>query len=146
MNKLWKITIFFFIISISSVAAQTKISWRTLEGIGFNEKYVPKLDVNFNFPVFSSTLKSLNGQIVEVQGYLIPYDHTGKNIALSSNPYASCFFCGNAGPASVMVLRMKNPSNKIRTDAFKTVRGTLKLNFNDPEEFYYILENAVILN
>ena len=146
MNKLWKITILTFFLSTTYLIAQTKISWRTLESIGFNEKYVSKLDIKFNFPVFSSTLKALNGRTVEVQGYLIPYDHTGKNVALSANPYAACFFCGKAGPASVMVLRMKYPDKKIKTDAYKSVKGTLKLNYNDPEEFYYILENAEIID
>ena len=104
------------------------------------------MDIKFNFPIFSSTLKSLNGKPVEVQGYLIPIDLTGKTVALSANSYAACFFCGNAGPASVMILRMKNPNTKVKTDAYKTVKGTLKLNFDDPEDFYYILEDAVIIN
>lgn len=146
MNKLWKICLMQFFFSTSPLLAQTKISWRTLESIGFNEKYVSELDIKFNFPVFSSTLKSLNGQPVEVQGFLIPIDHTGKTVALSANPFAACFFCGNAGPSSVMILRMKNSSTKVKTDAYKTIRGILKLNFNDPEEFYYILEDAVIIN
>lgn len=146
MNKLWKICLMQLFFSTSPLLAQTKISWRTLESIGFNEKYVSELDIKFNFPVFSSTLKSLNGQPVEVQGFLIPIDHTGKTVALSANPFAACFFCGNAGPSSVMILRMKNSSTKVKTDAYKTIRGILKLNFNDPEEFYYILEDAVIIN
>jgi hypothetical protein len=146
VNKLKGIFFILLLLSTSTLLAQTKISWRTLESIGFNEKYVPKLDIKFNFPVFSSTLKSLNGKPVEVQGYLIPIDLTGKTVALSANSYAACFFCGNAGPASVMILRMKNPNTKVKTDAYKTVKGTLKLNFDDPEDFYCILEDAVIIN
>lgn len=146
MIKLLKLSSLIFFISINSLYAQTKVSWRTLESIGFIEKDLPKSNEKYNFPVFSTTLKKLNGQIIEVKGYLIPFDHTGKNVALSANPYAACFFCGQAGPSSVMILKMKNPSSKIKTDDYKTIKGELKLNFNDPEEFFYILENAVIID
>lgn len=145
MNKKLLGTILILTIAFNLVWAQTKITWKTLEGIGYTEKYVAKLDEKFKFPVFTNNLKSLDGKSVEVQGYLIPFDPTGKEIALSANPYASCFFCGKAGPASIMILKMKVPNKKIKTDMYKSVRGTLKLNYNDPEEFYYILDQAVII-
>lgn len=146
MNKRILGIIFFLTIAINFIWAQSKITWKSLESIGYNEKYVAKLDEKFKFPVFTSQLKSLDGKTVEVQGYLIPFDPTGKEIALSANPYASCFFCGKAGPASIMILKMKVPNKKIRTDMYKSVKGTLKLNYDDPEEFYYILDNAVIID
>ncbi len=144
MNKCILAFIAIFTFSVS-VFAQTKITWKTLEGIGYNEKYVARLDETFKFPVFTSALKALDGKQVEVQGYLIPFDQTGAEVALSANPYAACFFCGKAGPASIMILKLKAPNKKIKTDMYKSVRGTLKLNYNDPEEFYYIIENAVIV-
>lgn len=131
---------------IPILMAQTKLTWKTLESIGFTEKYVPKMEEKFKFPVFTSSLKALDGKTVEVQGYLIPFDPTGAEIALSANPYAACFFCGKAGPASIMILKMKTPNKKIKTDMYKSVRGTLKLNYDDPEEFYYILEGAFIID
>ncbi|MCO5231001.1 MAG: hypothetical protein M9958_07575 [Chitinophagales bacterium] len=138
------IQIFFW--GLSTLTAQTKLTWKILEGIGYQEKYVTKLEENFKFPVFTSFIKSLEGKQVEVQGYLIPFDPTGKEIALSANPYAACFFCGKAGPASVMILHMKTPNTKVKTDNYKIIRGVLKLNSNDPEEFYYIIENAIIVD
>ncbi|MCO5234048.1 MAG: hypothetical protein M9888_09985 [Chitinophagales bacterium] len=131
---------------ITSLSAQTKLSWKILEGIGYQEKYVSKLEENFKFPLFTSFIKSLEGKTVEIQGYLIPFDPSGKEIALSANPYAACFFCGKAGPASVMILHMKTPNTKIKTDTYKTIRGILKLNYNDPEEFFYIIENATFID
>lgn len=133
-------------VCIHLLFGQTKITWKTLEGIGYSEKYVAKLEEKFKFPIFTSHLKSLDGKPVEVQGYLIPFDPTGKEIALSANPYAACFFCGKAGPASIIILKMKVPNKKVKTDMYKSVKGTLKLNYDDPEEFYYILENAVIID
>ncbi|MCZ2394615.1 MAG: hypothetical protein LC105_12210 [Chitinophagales bacterium] len=131
---------------ITSLSAQTKLSWKILEGIGYQEKYVSKLEENFKFPLFTSFIKSLEGKTIEIQGYLIPFDPSGKEIALSANPYAACFFCGKAGPASVMILHMKTPNTKIKTDTYKTIRGILKLNYNDPEEFFYIIENATFID
>lgn len=146
MNRVVSAVFAVLIFSSGTLFAQTKITWKTLEGIGYSEKYVAKLDETFKFPVFTSALKALDGKMVEVQGYLIPFDPTGVEVALSANPYAACFFCGKAGPASIMILKLKAPDKKIKTDMYKSVRGVLKLNYDDPEEFYYIIENAVIVD
>ena len=63
-------------------------------------------------------------------------------MSLSYNPYASCFFCGKASPASVMSMYLKDEDVRYKMDDFKTFRGTLHLNYDDPNEFYYILRDA----
>lgn len=146
MNRRWLLALLSIWLFTTTLSAQTKLQWKTMEGIGFTEKYVKDLEETFKFPVFTSYIKSLNGKTVEVEGYLIPFDKSGKEVALSANPYAACFFCGKAGPASIMILKLKIPNTKLKTDMYKTVTGRLKLNFDDPEEFYYILEDAVIID
>lgn len=136
-------TLIICLTAIQLAATPPKLPWKTLEGIGFTDKYVESVDDTYKFPIFTNYIKSLSGKIVEVEGYVIPFDKTGVEVALSANPYAACFFCGKAGPASIMIVKLKSQSTKYRTDQYKTFRGKLKLNDSDPEEFYYILEEAV---
>lgn len=141
----WIISLQLAIISIHAVAQQesTYIDWRDLEGIDFEQKYVAEVQGNVLFPKFTGMLKALDGSSVEVKGYVIPVDRDGKSIALSANPYAACFFCGKAAPASVMTVQLKKANQKYRTDQFRRFRGTLRLNATDIRQFYYVLENAI---
>lgn len=141
-----KCFLFCMLIFPTMVAAQkppTKITWRELEDIDFDERYVKEMKGHVLFPKFRSLHKSLNGALVEIKGYVIPVDKDGKYIVLSAYPYASCFFCGKAGPASVLTVRLKTPNQKYRTDNRRVFKGRLRLNATDIREFYYVLEEAV---
>lgn len=120
-----------------------KISWQTLEGIAFEKKFLKDFQAYVMFPKFTERLKELRGKIVEVQGYVIPLEPNASWVALSAYPNASCFFCGAAGPASVMTVRFKDGKHKFRVDDFQTFRGKLQLNINNIHEFYYIINDAV---
>jgi len=41
---------------------------------------------------------------------------------------------------------MKDGTKRYEIDDFKTFKGTLHLNYDDPNEFIYILKNAVEVN
>lgn len=119
------------------------IDWFILSDIQYKLKFFESFDLEVFAPVFDDTLESLNGKEVVIQGFVIPLFEDKDPLALSANPYASCFFCGQAGPASVLSMYMKNSSKSYKTDDYKTFKGTLYLNYDDPEEFYYLLKNAV---
>ena len=59
----------------------------------YGELYVPE---------FSDKAQELEGKIVTVPGYIIPFDGLFKpeHVIVSSLPLASCFFCGSGGPNS----------------------------------------------
>ncbi|WP_200942790.1 hypothetical protein [Dyadobacter sp. Leaf189] len=59
---------------------------------------------------------------------------------------ASCFFCGGAGPESIIELQFKNKKQKFKTDAVKFVKGKLLLNPTDVEHLNYILTEAEVVN
>lgn len=142
----WIFSLQLLLIGMNTTVAQkssTYIDWRDLEAIDFEQKYVQEVQGNMLFPKFTSMLKALNGSTVEVKGYIVPVEKEGKSIALSANPYASCFFCGKAGPASVMTVQLKTPNTKYRTDQFRKFSGILRLNATDIRQFYYVLENAI---
>jgi hypothetical protein len=67
-------------------------------------------------------------------------DKTGATLALSANPYASCYFCGGGSPASIITVKLKKKYTGYDVDDFKQFRGKLRLNATDINEFYYVLE------
>ena len=93
-------------------------------------------------PVFSKAVEALHEKEVIIEGYVIPLDPKGDLLALSFNPYAACFFCGKASPASVLSMYLKENNRRYKTDDFVKFRGTLHLNQDNPNEFYYILRDA----
>jgi hypothetical protein len=119
-----------------------RLDWNTLQNIQFQDKYVEEVKAYMKFPKFPWALKSLEGAVVDIEGYTIPFDKTGMKVALSANPYAACYFCGKSGPASVLTVNLKVKSKRYHIDNYKTFRGRLRLNSTDIHEFYYILEEA----
>lgn len=77
-----------------------------------------------------------------MSGFIIPIDN--KNYALSKNVFASCFFCGQAGPETIMGIKFKNPNIKLKTDQYVTLTGTFRYNDTDVDDWIYHVENAVI--
>ena len=121
-----------------------EINWELLLDIEYELKYFPKIEMEIYAPVFPDELKAIDGKEVIIEGFVIPFDETGDMVALSANPYASCFFCGKASPASVLSLYPKK-KRRYKMDEFLKFKGKLKLNYDDPEEYYYILKKAVPL-
>jgi hypothetical protein len=119
-----------------------EIEWKVLMAIEYKLKYFEALETEMYAPVFSKAVEKLHEQEVIIKGYIIPFDAKGELLALSYYPYASCFFCGKASPASVISLYLKNKRKRYHTDDFIKFRGTLFLNYDDPNEFYYILRGA----
>ena len=96
-------------------------------------------------PKFSDATTQLEGKVVTMPGYMIPFE-TGFNethFILSSLPLNACFFCGVGGPEGVIEVYS---SREVKyTDKPIEVKGRLKLNAEDPDQFMYILEDAEYL-
>jgi len=129
-------------VSGTAQSSPTKVSWKTLQNIKFVKKFYKEIDGEMQAPVFTEELKKLDGKLVQVEGYVVPVDDKGKYVALSAYPYAACFFCGKAGPASVMTVKFKKKNKSYRTDDYVQFRGYLRLNYDDINEFYYILNES----
>lgn len=121
------------------------IDWNTLADVKFKEKYHEKTKEWYLYPSFGEIVKALNSKPVRIKGYVIPLDVDNGVYALSAYPFAACFFCGGAGPESVLRLKFKGKHKNYKTDYVGTFAGTLKLNATDVNEFNYILENVVEL-
>ncbi len=119
-----------------------KITWKTLQDVKFTEKYYKEAEAWFLFPNFGQSLTNLNGKTVEIKGYVIPIDAESGMYALSAFPFSSCYFCGGAGPESVMSLKLRKGHRRYKTDDVVTFRGKFELNDKDINDFNYILRNA----
>jgi hypothetical protein len=137
--------IFLLLISASAFSQHRKIDWELLAKVEWSEKYSKEHDEMFYYPKFGKEVLAVNGQPVQIKGYVIPVDVETGYFVLSANPFASCFFCGQAGPESILELQMKAGGKKFKTDDVVTFKGTLRLNYEDLMHCNYILEEAEVV-
>jgi len=149
MRHILKITLFILLVSSfvqSATAQKVDLTWEQLSEVTFEQKYQDAVGSYVNIPTFSPKLNTLDGKEVEISGYVIPVDIEQGLYVLSANPFANCFFCGNAGPESVVELEFKKKQKRFNTDDFLRFRGKLKLNKNDIYRLNYILTEAVLID
>ena len=118
------------IISSGFVSAQTLVSWNTFAQVTFHKEYSETFgfEVNVKPPEFSEELMSFNGKEIRVKGYVIPVDVELGMYMVSANPFANCFFCGNAGPETVVELFPNGKFPRFSTDQVVTFKGILQVN------------------
>ena len=93
-------------------------------------------------PVFSKYLKSFQGKKIKLKGYMIPLEETGGKgkFMLSALPFNVCYFCGAAGPETVIETELRQ-NIKFTTKQI-VMEGVLFLNDRDPDHHIYILKSA----
>ncbi|MFM2266757.1 MAG: hypothetical protein RL757_197 [Bacteroidota bacterium] len=123
-----------------------ELSWAALARTTFRNKFVDSVNAYAAMPTFPAALKAMEGQRVMIRGYVIPVEETQdyQVLVLSAFPYTQCFFCGQAGPESIMDIKLKNPSKSKRyaRDAKTCFKGTLKLNDHNLNFFNFIMDGA----
>ncbi|TAG66912.1 MAG: DUF3299 domain-containing protein, partial [Runella slithyformis] len=118
--------------------------WESLRDVTFKKKWYPEESVYMLYPTFGPNINKLNGKEVLLAGYVLPIDMESNLYALSAFPFSACFFCGGAGPESVVSLKFKKSNRKFKTDERHTFKGVMRLNADNIYELNYILENAEI--
>lgn len=128
----------------SAVDDYAELTWRMLEDVEFKDVYVEELDAYYWKPTFGDIVNGLEGKEVHITGYMIPVDLDEDFYVLSRYPFANCFFCGGAGPESVIDLRFNGKSPRVyQTDERLTFAGKFRLNADDVYQMNYILDGAV---
>ncbi len=136
--------------------SSTVLSAQKLSYTGFPSVVWPKLynvsytrteekGIEYEKPVFTKEVRALDGKVVTLPGFLVPFDGgmKAKRFMLSSLPLNACFFCGVGGPETVVeVFSVKDVTY---TDKPVQVTGTLRLNDSDPDRLIYTLEKAEFL-
>ncbi|MBA5792662.1 hypothetical protein H1R17_01330 [Flavobacterium sp. xlx-214] len=119
----------------------TEVTWKLLGQIDFIKKKNPHYG-EVMYPMVNGTLKALQGKKIKASGFIVPID--SKSYALSKNVFAQCFFCGNAGPETIMGIKFKGSTPRLKTDTYVTMEGTFRYNADDIDDWIYHIENAVI--
>ncbi len=130
---------FLLLVSLSAEAlAQKSLAWPVLAMTNYDQD--PQ--TGQYFPKFPAILESqFEGEEVVIAGYLIPVDVEANTYALSKNPFSTCFFCGNAGPETVIELKFEEDPGRFATDKFLPIVGELSLNRNG-SGLFFTLKNA----
>jgi len=136
---------FVFLASANVVQAQEKSIWKTLSKITYKQEFNELFGFKVDVPIFSDQIKKLEGKEVTVKGYIIPIEgyKSHKEFMFSAFPYNMCFFCGGAGPETVMEVAANEP---IEYSAEQVViKGILTLNADDINRMMYILDEVVLV-
>lgn len=123
--------------------AQQVGAWQALADVKIEKKMDKSGKYEIEFPVFGNTVKALANKEIVLKGYIIPLEELqGQNyFVFSALPYSMCFFCGNAGPETV--IEVKTKATIPFTDKQISIKGKLQINEGDPDHLMYILNEAV---
>jgi len=142
-----KVLIFVLLFCVAGLSYANQDIWALFGKTKFTEKLNREYNQYFLYPQFPAELKAYEGKEITVKGFFIPLEiDNSQMVVLSKFPMAECFFCGGAGPESILVAYLKTkPSKKYKTDQIITIKGKLKLNDKDIEELNFIIMDAVIV-
>jgi len=114
----------------------------TLSKITYKKEYDEFLGFKIDKPVFADQVESLEGTEITVKGYIIPVEgyKSHNEFIFSAYPYNMCFFCGGAGPETVMEVES---IDAVEYTAEQVVlKGKLVLNADDVNRLMYLLVEA----
>ena len=136
------LTTFFLILNGSFAFAQEQLTWKDFADVNFEPVYNEIYDVHFLMPTFGENIQSYRGKKVSIKGFFLDISGGGDIYLVSSKPMAACFFCGGAGPETIVevIFKEKPP---FKTDQVILVSGVLELNATDVNHCNYILKDAV---
>ena len=128
--------------ALQSVKGQEQLAWPILQ---LNTYETLNEDGNWIYkPRFPKILEDqYANKNVQISGYLIPTDVSAKRYALSKNPFTSCFFCGNAGPETVILLEFDEAPGRFATDKYVAVEGILRLNKGEDGLFFTLKKSKI---
>jgi hypothetical protein len=131
---------------IGQLVSQTSDNvWKTLGKISYKKEYDEVMGFKIDKPVFGDQIKALDGKEITIKGYIIPVEgyKSHKEFIFSAYPYSMCFFCGGAGPETVMEVEATD-GVKYSADAI-ILKGILKLNDKDINRLMYKIVNAKLI-
>lgn len=130
-----------FAFTSSFAIAQQQMTWNDFADVKFEPTYNEKYGIDFLMPEFGKTIKTFEGKLISITGYFLDISGNGKVFLLSQNPMAACFFCGGAGPETIIEVNFRTKP-LFKTDQVVTITGTLELNKDNVDHCNYILRDA----
>jgi hypothetical protein len=141
---------FSLLLGLPTISAQEKNVWSTLAMMKYERQYAENDGIGGNAGQtgrFRPLIEKLDGTEIELKGYIIPL--SGKkaqsHFMFSAYPYNMCFFCGKAGPESVMEVVMQEGKQAEYSEKAVWLKGIFKFMPADPNEIMYKLEHAEVV-
>jgi hypothetical protein len=124
------------------------LNWPDLAIPDYRTEFNEEIQQEVSIPLFRDEVKRLHGELVLIEGFFIPFESEESDetfYILSQYPNSQCFFCGGAGPDTVMDLMMKSPPGHLKMDDRVTFKGRLRVNDSDVMYLNYILDDAELV-
>ncbi len=139
------VAILFLAFSLQTQAQTEASTWKTLGKITYKKEYDELMGFKVDVPVFSEDIKAMEGKEVQIKGYIIPVEgyKSHKEFIFSAYPYNMCFFCGGAGPETVMEVSALEPVKYTAEQV--EIKGKLTLNDSDVNRLMYILTDVKLV-
>jgi hypothetical protein len=137
--------LFFFTFLSNSAFSQKKITWQNVVEIYAKEFRLTEKNPTSTINKTTMSLEDIVNKKVKIVGYFLDLDPDGKWFILSKNPFATCFFCGKAGPETILeLLGFKNPKKKFKSDDMVEVTGEFNTIYDLEDKVSFVLENVSI--
>ncbi len=142
MKKLIVLALFSAFFAQKQASAQSDNLWRTLAKVTYKKEHNELLGYKIDVPVFDKIIKQLEGKEVRVRGYIVPTDgyKSHAEFVFSAFPYQMCFFCGQAGPETVMEVHAVTGIEYTTEPVI--LKGKLRLNDKDVNRLMYAIWEA----
>jgi len=141
------ILVFLAMSCLANLQAQQEVTWSDLSDVQFTPDYVDSLELSYLFPEFGEIPQELEGKEIELEGYFIPVNEDTGFYVLSQKPNASCYFCGAAGPETIVEIWLSAKERKrVKMDDRIKVGGRFRTNDTDLNHCNYILEDAKLID
>lgn len=144
MRQIWWVLTFFLMLGAVTSNAQHNY-WKDLARVTIQEK-TDENGFPVEYPVFHDDLKAIEGDKITLEGYMVPLEEMmgHKYFVLSKYPFNMCFFCGAAGPETVIEVYTTEEVD-FTSDKIK-MQGILELNEDDPRHLMYLLQKAELVD
>jgi hypothetical protein len=141
------LVVFSLLLGLADLSAQSGNVWNTLTLMKFEGQYSQNDGIGSQGggqSRFRPLIEKLHGTEIEVKGYIIPLtgERAQSTFMFSAYPYDMCFFCGKAGPESVMEVEMAGGEKVAYSDRAIWVKGTFHFNPNAESGIWYSLKEA----
>ena len=132
-----------FVLISKNTFGQQEITWQNVVEIYAKEFRLTEKNPTSVLNANTLSLKDVANKKITIKGYFLDLDPNGEWYILSKNPFATCFFCGKAGPETVLeLLVFKNEKKKFKSDDLVEVTGVFNTIYTPEGKVSFVLEQA----
>jgi hypothetical protein len=128
----------------NAVLSQKKITWRNVVDIYAKEFRLTEKNSTSTINKQTMSLEDVVNKKVTIKGYFLDLDPNGEWYILSKNPFATCFFCGKAGPETILELVGFKNKKKFKSDDMVEVTGVFNTIYDLEGKISFVLEKSTI--